>query len=130
METENSMIKENWIGLALQDYKEGLAAFKERSPKLVESFNRFTEECFQAGELDAKTKQLMALAISVYANNEYCTIYHVKGAVDHGASEIEILEAIGVAAALGGGAAIAQGVTLVQDTIQELQLGTGQGKVH
>lgn len=130
METENSMIKENWVGLALQDYKEGLGAFKEQSPELVESFNRFTEDCFQAGSLDEKTKQLMAMAIGVYANNEYCTIYHAKGAVDQGASREEVLETVGVAAALGGGAAMAQGVTLVQDTLQELEQGNKQGNVH
>mgnify|MGYP001457148831 CR=1 FL=1 len=129
MENENSLIKDNWVGLALQDYKEGLGLLNEKSPHLVESFNHFTEECFNAGALDAKTKQLMALAIGVYANNEYCTIYHVKGAMDEGASEAELLEAVGVAAALGGGSAMAQGVTLVQDTIAELQQ-RGDNAVH
>lgn len=125
METEqNNMIKDNWVQLALQDYKEGLGVFNEHSPKLVASFNRFTEECFKAGKLDAKTKQLMALALGVFSNDEYCIIYHTKGALDQGASEAEIMEAVGVAAAFGGGAAMAQGVTLVQDAIQELQQGT------
>lgn len=130
METDQRMIKESWIGLALQDYKEGLGAFEEQSPQLVEGFNDFTEICFQAGELDAKMKQLIAMAIGVFSNNEYCTIYHVKGAMDQGASVAEILETVGVATALGGGTAMAQGATLVQDTIQELQLEKEQGNVH
>lgn len=123
MENEHNMHKDSWAGLALQDYKEGLGVFNERYPNLVASFNHFTEECFKADELDAKTKQLIALAIGVFANDEYCIIYHTKGALDQGASEAEILEAVGVAAALGGGTAMAQGVTLVQDAVQELQRG-------
>ncbi|WP_054950834.1 carboxymuconolactone decarboxylase family protein [Numidum massiliense] len=137
MEAESSMIKENWVGLALQDYKVGLGRLQEQSPHLVDSFNHFTDTCFQAGAVDAKTKQLMALAISVVANSEYCTIYHVQGALEHGATEEEILEAVGVATAFGGGPAIAQGVTLVQDAVQEIQQrdgklqdGNARGNVH
>lgn len=120
MDKEQHTIKDSWVQLALHDYKEGLGMFNERLPQLVDSFNRFTEECFKAGALDQKSKQLLALAISVFANDEYCIIYHTKGALDQGASEAEILESVGVAASLGGGAAMAQGVTLVQDALQEL----------
>ena len=50
----------------------------------------------------------------------YCIIYHTKGCLDQGCSEQEILEAVGVTAAFGGGATMSQGVTLVQECIQEL----------
>ncbi|AQS55852.1 MAG: carboxymuconolactone decarboxylase family protein [Novibacillus thermophilus] len=127
MKHDHNVVKDNWTQLALQDYKQGLGAFSERMPELVGSFNRFTEECFKPGELDEKMKHLMALAVAVFANDEYCIIYHAKGALDQGASEGEIMEAVGVAAAFGGGAAMAQGVTLVQDAVHELQQ---QREVH
>lgn len=120
MDKEQHTIKDSWVQLALHDYKEGLGKFNEQLPRLVESFNHFTKECFKAGALDQKSKQLLALAISVFANDEYCIIYHTKGALDQGATEAEILESVGVAASLGGGTAMAQGVTLVQDALQEL----------
>ena len=88
-------------------------------PKLAEQFNSFTEECFKEGTL-SKTKQLIALGISLYSQDEYCITYHIKGCLDQGASEQEIFEAVGVTAAFGGGT-ISQAVTLVQECIQELK---------
>lgn len=126
METGQEHVKENWVQLALDDYKRGLGIYNERFPNLVSHYNRFTEECFKAGQLDAKTKQLMALSIGVFSNDEYCIIYHTKGALDEGATREEILEAVAVAAALGGGSAMSQGVTLVQDVIQELE----ENRIH
>lgn len=53
--------------------------------------------------------------------DEYCTIYHTKGCIDQGCSDKEVLEACGVAAAFaGGGAAMSQAVTLVQECMGEL----------
>ncbi|MEE6449136.1 carboxymuconolactone decarboxylase family protein [Gottfriedia acidiceleris] len=105
---------------ALMKYKEGLGLFNQKFPDFVNKFNSFTEECFKEGALSQKQKQLIALGISLYAQDEYCIIYHTKGCLDQGCSEQEILEAIGVTAAFGGGAAVSQGVTLVQECIQEL----------
>ena len=106
---------------ALIHYKEGLGMFSEKMPELVRQFNSFTEECFKEGVLSQKEKQLIALGVSLHAQNEYCIIYHTKGCLDQGCSEQEILEAVGVTAAFGGGASMSQGVTLVQECIQELK---------
>ncbi len=105
---------------ALHDYKLGLGTFTEKMPDLAQHYNAFTEACFKAGVLDQKQKQLIALGISLYSQDEYCIIYHTKGCLDQGASEEEILEAIGVTAAFGGGAAMSQAVTLVQECMTEL----------
>ncbi|WP_343782604.1 carboxymuconolactone decarboxylase family protein [Alkalibacillus silvisoli] len=103
---------------ALLHYKEGTNAFKDKLPNLTQSFFDFTEACFADGAIDKKHKQLMALSVSIYSQDEYCIIYHMKGAVENGASEEEVTEAIGVSAALGGGAAFAQGVTLAKDAFE------------
>ncbi|WP_027963313.1 carboxymuconolactone decarboxylase family protein [Halalkalibacillus halophilus] len=97
------------------DYKEGLHDFKEALPKVVDSYFSFTESCFEDGSLSSKHKQLMALTTSIYAQDEYCIIYHAKGAAENGASVDEVSESIAVSAALGGGAALAQGATLAAD---------------
>ncbi|WP_409295201.1 carboxymuconolactone decarboxylase family protein [Peribacillus sp. SCS-26] len=107
--------------MAIRDYKEGLGIFMKKMPKLAQHYNDFTEACFEEGSLTQREKQLIALGISLFSQDEYCIIYHVKGCLDHGASEAEILEAVGVTAAFGGGAAMSQAVTLVQDTITDLQ---------
>lgn len=105
---------------ALHHYKAGLGLFNTRMPELSEQFNAFTEECFKAGELPKREKQLIALGISLNSQDEYCIIYHIKGCLDQGCSEQEILETVGVTAAFGGGAAMSQAVTLVQESIEEL----------
>jgi AhpD family alkylhydroperoxidase len=105
---------------ALHHYKEGLGTFTQKLPEIAGSFNAFTEACFKEGALSKKEKQLIALGISLATQDEYCTIYHTKGCLDEGASEQEILEACGVAAAFAGGAAMSQAVTLVQECIDEL----------
>lgn len=105
---------------ALHEYKLGLGVFTQKMPKLAQHYNAFTEACFEEGVLSKKDKQLIALGISLYSQDEYCIIYHVKGCLDEGASEEEILEAIGVTAAFGGGAAMSQAVTLVQEAMVEL----------
>jgi len=105
---------------ALHDYKLGLGTFTQKMPNIARHYNAFTEACFEAGTLDQKQKQLIALGISLYSQDEYCIIYHTKGCLDQGATEEEILEAIGVSAAFGGGAAMSQAVTLVQECINEL----------
>jgi AhpD family alkylhydroperoxidase len=105
---------------ALHKYKHGLGMFTEKMPELASQFNSFTEECFKEGALSQKDKQLIALGISLYSQDEYCIIYHTKGCLDQGCTEQEILEAVGVTAAFGGGATMSQAVTLVQECMQEL----------
>ncbi len=105
---------------ALIKYKEGLGRFTEKMPDFARRFNEFTEECFKEGALSQKQKQLIALGISIHAQDEYCIIYHTKGCLDQGCSEQEILETVGVTAAFGGGASMSQGFTLVQECIMEM----------
>jgi AhpD family alkylhydroperoxidase len=111
----------NSTELALHEYKEGLGLFTQKMPEIASKYNAFTEECFKEGNLSKKEKHLIALGIAIYSQDEYCIIYHTKGCLDNGTSEKEILEAVGVTAAFGGGAAMSQAVTLVQESISELK---------
>ncbi|WP_163539453.1 carboxymuconolactone decarboxylase family protein [Gracilibacillus sp. YIM 98692] len=106
----------NYFDQAISDYKRGTTRMQEHLPDMTKGFFDFTEEAFKEGTIDQKHKQLMALSISIYAQDEYCIIYHTKGAVEHGVSEKEIMETLAISAALGGGAAFAQAVTLAMDT--------------
>jgi len=115
METE-SQADLNYFDQSILDYKEGTSHFHEKFPKITEAYMTFTDQCFEPGAIKEKEKQLIALGISIYSQDEYCIMYHTKGAVEHGASEAEIAETIGVSAALGGGAAFVQGVTLAMET--------------
>ncbi|HEX6922445.1 MAG TPA: carboxymuconolactone decarboxylase family protein [Bacillales bacterium] len=120
MNQEEHSHSTNSIEAALLDYKEGLGRFTGKMPHIAKTYSAFTEACFQEGKLTQKQKQLIALGISVNVQDEYCIIYHTKGCLDQGCSEEEILEAIGVSGAFGGGAAMSQSVTLVQEAIEEM----------
>ncbi|HET7578413.1 MAG TPA: carboxymuconolactone decarboxylase family protein [Bacillales bacterium] len=120
MNPEEHQHATNSIEAALLDYKEGLGHFTEKMPDIAKSYSAFTEACFKEGALSQKQKQLIALSISVNAQDEYCIIYHTKGCLDQGCSEEEMLEAVAVSGAFGGGAAMSQSVTLVQEAIQEM----------
>ncbi|MDO7905979.1 carboxymuconolactone decarboxylase family protein [Paenibacillus sp. JX-17] len=98
-------------------YKDQISQMENYLPSVVQSYHQFTGECFQAGQLDEKTKQLIALGIGLFANNEVCTFYHVQEARSKGASDQEIMETVAVAAAVGGGHALSQGVTRVQKVL-------------
>ncbi len=105
----------------LHHYKEGIGSFTNQIPEIAETYNAFTQACFQEGALTKREKQLIALGISLATQDEYCTIYHTKGCLDQGCSDKEILEACGVSAAFAGGAAMSQAVTLVQECLTELK---------
>jgi AhpD family alkylhydroperoxidase len=60
------------------------------------------------GALDAKTKQLLALAIAISTQCPGCIAYHVHDAIRAGASRDEILETMGVCLLMGGGPAVIQ----------------------
>jgi AhpD family alkylhydroperoxidase len=102
----------------ISSYKQGIDHLGRLLPDVADSYNRFTGECFADGSVSAKNKQLVALGISLFANNEICTAYHTEEALHEGASQQEILEVAAVAAAVGGGHCMAQGVTRVQQILE------------
>lgn len=111
------MVTTNTMDRKVDAYKIGLGHMSDQLPKTVEAYHAFTGECFKEGALSAKEKQLIALGISMYANNEVCTFYHVQEALAKGAQPKEVLEAAAVAAAVGGGHVMSQGVTRVQNAL-------------
>ncbi len=60
----------------------------------------------KTGKLDAKTRELIALAVAVKRQCDGCITVHTDAAVKHGATQEEIAEALGVAIAVNAGAAL------------------------
>jgi AhpD family alkylhydroperoxidase len=61
------------------------------------------------GELPAKVKELIALAIAVTRECDGCVLAHARGAARRGASTQEVAEALGVAILMNGGPATVWG---------------------
>ncbi|MFD0674255.1 carboxymuconolactone decarboxylase family protein [Cohnella sp. GCM10027633] len=93
-------------------------------PNVADAYEQFANQCFAAGELDAKTKQLIALGVSIFAGNEMSMNYHAQEAISQGASERQIIEAASVVAAAAGGHALSHGAVQVEEAL-ELLRGSG-----
>jgi len=65
------------------------------------------EKAFRDGVLNKKTKELMALSISIVTKCEPCMEWHLDQALKAGARDEEIYETIDVAIEMGGGQAAA-----------------------
>ncbi|GAB6190558.1 carboxymuconolactone decarboxylase family protein [Desulfocastanea catecholica] len=75
-----------------------------RSP--MSAFAQLNGAVTAPGALDARTKQLMALGISIAIRCEGCIAYHVHDAIRAGATREEIMETIALAIMMGGGPAV------------------------
>ena len=96
----------------MADYfnSEDLARFGEvgkGSPELFNLFMKWYGEAMKPGALDAKTKAIIALAVSHTIPCPYCIDAWTTGALKEGATPEEMAEAIQVTAALKAGATLA-----------------------
>ena len=92
------------------------------TPEADAAFHAFSSAVFAEGALDARTKQLIAVAVAHATQCPWCIESHVKAARRSGASPEAIMEAIWVAAEMRAGAAVAHSVKtldlLEQDGVQ------------
>jgi len=80
-------------------------AYLARHSKVYQAFVELEQRAFEDGALPRKSKELMAVAISIGANCQSCMEWHIHEALKAGATQAEIVEAIGVAIEMGGGPA-------------------------
>ena len=73
------------------------------APGVMKAFREMGAAAHRGGALDAKTKELLAVAISVAVRCDPCITYHVEGARKHGATREEIAETMGLAVYMGAG---------------------------
>ncbi|HET7025812.1 MAG TPA: carboxymuconolactone decarboxylase family protein [Gemmatimonadales bacterium] len=92
---------------------------RELAPETDRTFKEFSRQVFAPGALDAKTKQLMAVAVAHVTQCPYCIRGHTKGALRAGATEPEIIEAIWVAAEMRAGGAVAHSVIALRAMADE-----------
>ncbi len=78
-------------------------SYYSKKSKVYRSFIDMEQNTYKDGELIKKQKELIAIGISVVINCESCMEWHIKQALDDGATENEILEAIEVGVEMSGG---------------------------
>ena len=85
--------------------KEAHAKLRSLGSKVYEAFLHMEEAAFSDGALPKKTKELIAVGISVRIDCESCMQWHIEQAAAAGAGMREVLEAVEVGIEMGGGPA-------------------------
>jgi len=87
------------------DRKAAHAKLLSLNSKVYKAFLEMEQAAFSDGALTKKTKELIAIGISVVTACESCMQWHIEQAVSCGASQGEVLEAVEVGIEMGGGPA-------------------------
>jgi len=73
------------------------------TPEVMKAFSAMAKAATDAGALDSKTKELIALGIAVAIRCDGCVAFHAQAAVRHGATRDEVMETMGMALYMGAG---------------------------
>jgi AhpD family alkylhydroperoxidase len=97
-------------------------------PGVYQGYRQLHDAALAPGVLDARTKELIALAIAVSKECDGCIAAHAHAAVLHGATPAEAAEAIGVTFLMNGGPGTVYGARAYA-MFQEFYTEYGQGTI-
>jgi AhpD family alkylhydroperoxidase len=75
-------------------------------PEVMKAFSGLAQAALAPKALDTKTKELIALGIGIAVRCDDCIAFHVKAALQQGATREEVLETLGMAIYMGAGPAV------------------------
>ncbi|MCI8560047.1 MAG: 4-carboxymuconolactone decarboxylase [Dorea sp.] len=84
----------------------------EEAPELWDNFMQYYGSVFAEGALTAREKSLIALAVATAVQCPYCIDSYTQDCLSKGVDEEQMTEAVHVAAAIKGGAALVHGVQM------------------
>ena len=89
-----------------KDISSHLAGFRAAQPDLMKAFGEMSAAATRDGVLDAKTKELIALALAVAAHCDACIGFHVKALIKLGVTREQLMETLAICVYMGGGPAL------------------------
>jgi AhpD family alkylhydroperoxidase len=89
-----------------QQLMKGISNLGRQTPGTIRGYRELSQAGAQTARLDAKTRELIAIAVGVTRQCDGCITTHVAAALQQGATAEEIAEALGVAIAVNAGAAL------------------------
>ena len=102
---EESVVHKNWPELAA-----GLSAplkeLRGGASDVMKAFSALARAALEPRALDTKTKELVALGISVATRCDACVAFHAEAAVRSGATRDEVMETMGMAIYMGAGPSV------------------------
>ena len=94
----------NWSEL-LPTIQKAFGALGRSNPKMVKPYMALGEAASENNELDAKTRELISLAVAITTHCDGCIGVHTDAAIKAGASREEVAAALATAISLNAGAA-------------------------
>jgi AhpD family alkylhydroperoxidase len=95
----------DWPAVA-GDLVQALKPLRAGAPEAMTAFSGLARAALEPKALSTKTKELIALAISVATRCDGCIAFHAEAAVKHGASREEVMETMGMAIYMGAGPSV------------------------
>ena len=96
---------ENWPETT-KKFSAGLRNLRGGAPEVMKAFSGLAQAALAPKALDTKTKELIALAIGVAVRCDDCIAFHVKAALEQGATREEIQETLSMAIYMGAGPSV------------------------
>ena len=109
----------------MQELGTRIAEIGRASPDILRGYRTLSDAGQKTANLDAKTRELIALAVAVTLRCDGCITTHTTAALKNQASAEEIVEALGVAISVNAGAALVYSARVL-DAVHET---TGLGSV-
>ncbi|ACU53657.1 alkylhydroperoxidase like protein, AhpD family [Acidimicrobium ferrooxidans DSM 10331] len=85
------------------ELRDPVKELRAQIPETWHAYATLHRHALEAGHIDAKTKELIALAVAVTTQCDGCIASHARGAARQGATAEEVAEALGVVVLLTGG---------------------------
>ncbi|AGO60950.1 MULTISPECIES: carboxymuconolactone decarboxylase family protein [Ferroplasma] len=79
-------------GKKMEEVGRVMQSISEDNKEYMGAFMGLMQNTMRAGTLSVKQKELIALALSIAARCEWCISYHVKSAIEAGATKKELME--------------------------------------
>ena len=89
-----------------QNINKALKSFRQSQAPVMQGFAQLSQAALADGAIDAKTKELIALAIGVTQKCSGCIGFHVQALHKLGATRAELDEMLGLCVYMGGGPAL------------------------
>jgi AhpD family alkylhydroperoxidase len=89
-----------------QQLSEGVAGLAKLNPDAVKGYVILSGASQRTGHIDAKTRELIALAVAISLRCDGCIAVHSAAARKNGATREEVAEALTIAMSINAGAAL------------------------
>ncbi len=88
------------------EIKSLMRTLRADAPEAMKAFSGLAQAAVAPKALDVKTKELIALGIAVAIRCDDCIGFHVKAALEQGATRAEVTETLAMAVYMGAGPSV------------------------